>query len=458
LDIKNSISEETHHMPKSNNINFTDIKSIILDVPSIFNKLNNDLLIDLGSALDGKNAALAGGSVFDTIVTSEQPPGRDIDIFCTSEGFKQCYEKLKLVYNNMIVFTQHASCVTFIIPKQKKLNTNLISNDMIIQFIIIYDVIQSVTGAVGAIGFDFDHLKIVLCNGIVYMTYNALWCLRRGETRESADVKGCPMPHRLAKACRRIPIKKDPAVDEFSGQLINAHIARDMKYIYFDQNESDYRIDFMIRKVHSLLKKDAVYHIIGGNAIFIYLSTIRHSDSNDVIIDIIKKIDCSTIEPVNITTKSDAELLLPKVPGPEVHNNNNNIRPQSMFVANTTRCEYLQNIRNPLIKTEKYIGDRGLIPPVIIVYTKRNAIIVKPFKAGPIINNIFEAFEYLYIGVPDDHKYKIGNVIYCNVRNDSRQSTVVDLKGDDGDSSICKMVVALEIIKYADLENLIDIN
>jgi hypothetical protein len=127
-EFENEINEQTHYIPNCSRQLYENIEDIINSAPRIFNNINNNLLNDLGDALDGQNAILTGGSAFDSIIETNQPAGRDIDIFCTPAGFKQCYDRIKIVYNNIVLYTQYQSCINLIIPFQS-------GKCMLVQFI-----------------------------------------------------------------------------------------------------------------------------------------------------------------------------------------------------------------------------------------------------------------------------------------------------------------------------------
>jgi hypothetical protein len=430
-----SISADTHYMP-------TDVKFIAsLDnllefVPKRFNEKHNNILQDLGDLLDGVNAVLTGGSVFDCIYENDKLVGKDIDIFCTPEGFKLCYDRIKLIYNNIILFTQHNSCVNLLIPGQCK------TTNMIIQFIVTSSPVSRVIGSTNNIGFDFEHLKLIMAFNKLYVSYNALLCLKTGETYIANDVSGCILPHRFAKICKRFPFRKSSAVEEYSGQLIGKIIQRDLKYIYFDINESTDRIDFLLRKIHSLKKSDFVINTIDKTAYYIDNHNICERDNESVIFDIIKNIIV-----LNITELNKLSLKSIDIGQPEVKEF------KSIFDSRPNNY----SAHNPIMKSPIYKNNSGLIPPVIIDKIKhinnKHIIIVRKFQQGTILDSLFGNCYYLELTVESDiEKFKEGQVVYCVIKN---MSNIISTNYYDI-NTLSKLGTASSIIRYSDLEDYVE--
>jgi hypothetical protein len=310
---------------------------------------------------------------------------------------------------------------------------------MIIQFIITSSPVSRVIGSTNNIGFDFEHLKFIMAFNKIYISYNALLCLRTGETYISNDVIGCILPHRFAKICKRFPFRKSSAVEEYSGQLIGKIIQRDLKYIYFDINEPIDRIDFLIRKIHSLKKSDFVINTINKTAYYINNHNICERDNESVIFDIIKNIIV-----LNTTELNKLSLKSIDVGQPEVKEF------KSIFDSRPNNY----SAHNPIMKSPIYKNNSGLIPPVVIDKIKhiknKHIIVVRKFQQGTILDSLFGNCDYLELTVESDiEKFKEGQVVYCVIKNMSNIHSV----NYYNDGILSRLGTASSIIRYAELED-----
>jgi hypothetical protein len=311
--------------------------------------------------------------------------------------------------------------------------------------------IARIVGSKELNGFDFDHLKIAFAYNKIYISYNALLCLKKKETRISSDVLGCVLPHRFAKSCRRMAIKRNSIIEEYSGQLINKPLKRDLKYIYLNTDDKTDRIDYLLRKVHMLKKNDCVFNIINNTAQNIYKCEIINHDEDVIIIDIIKNIGCLETTFINDVKINDPSNLNKKKQSVSIFNNNTNY--------------YSSNV---ITNIKIYNNTIGLIPPLMIefvgekcknrhIYCKKSFIILKKLNvSGNIINNIFDKNDYLCILINDLGLFKKGHIVYCNVNSILNGDYVMNY-GEDNEWP-CKRITVSSITRYSDLEDYADNN
>jgi hypothetical protein len=409
------------------NIENTFTESDNINVIKNYNKHYDNIVEKLNNALDAKNAVLSGGSVYDAI-TGEFSEGRDIDIFCTSSGYINCFNKIKQHYTKIVYFIENSSCINVIIPKI----------NITIQFIICDNPIAWIIGDKNNIGFDFDHLKSIIINNKFYLSFNTTHCLNNNKTYISSDIKGCVLPHRLNKALKRLPVDTSDVLLEYSGQLVDKYLIRNEKYIILN-DESDRRIEFLIRKIYGI--RENVYIINGDITSIINNSSIAFKENKEVEIENIKKF--KLIVDKVITTE---KLTVNNNNNNDNNNNNNN---NNNNINNDTKNETYTNNRM-VFNANRYNNGSGLIPPTVVIGVKTvkdiEYTIIRKFTPGPIIDKIFGGDEYLCF---ESDKFRKGNVLYISIEKITKQN--ISYYYNDT-HYLCKIIKINSVYRYRDLE------